>query len=95
MLGLALETIPNWECSFVHRRQGLFLSVYVDGIKLAGRNQNLNTMRQKLMKFVDLGELASILDHVYLGCTKRECKSNGSIIEECRNVRMTNHCPSI
>ena len=67
MLGLGLETIPNCECTFVHRRQGLFLSVYVDDIKLAGRNQNLNTMRQKLMKFVDLGEPTSFLDHVVLG----------------------------
>ena len=72
MLGLAFESIPNWECSFAYRRQGLFLSVYVDDIKLAGWNQNLNTMRQKLMKFVDLGEPTSFLDHVYLGCTKRK-----------------------
>ena len=30
------EKIPNWECLFVHREKGLFLSVYVDDIKLAG-----------------------------------------------------------
>ena len=24
------EKIPNWECLFVHREKGLFLSVYVD-----------------------------------------------------------------
>ena len=29
------EKIPNWECLFVHREKGLFLSVYVvDDIKL-------------------------------------------------------------
>ena len=27
------EKIPNWECLFVHREKGLFLSVYVDDIK--------------------------------------------------------------
>ena len=27
------EKIPNWECLFVHRDKGLFLSVYVDDIK--------------------------------------------------------------
>ena len=32
------EKIPNWECLFVHREKELFLSVYVDGIKLAGNN---------------------------------------------------------
>ena len=31
------EKIPNWECLFVHREKGLFLSVHVDDIKLAGK----------------------------------------------------------
>ena len=38
------EKIPNWECLFVHREKGLFLSVYVDDIKLAGKKQNLDLM---------------------------------------------------
>ena len=29
------EKNPNWECFFVHREKGLFLSVHVDDIKLA------------------------------------------------------------
>ena len=33
------EKIPHWECLFVHREKGLFLSVYVDDIKLAGKRQ--------------------------------------------------------
>ena len=28
------EKIPNWECLFVHREKGSFLSVYVDDIKI-------------------------------------------------------------
>ena len=38
------------------------------------------------MKLVDLGERTTFLDHVYLGCTQRECKSNESIIEEYRKM---------
>ena len=38
------EKVPNWECSFVHREKGLFLFVYVDDIKLAGKKQNLDPM---------------------------------------------------
>ena len=38
------EKIPNWECLFVHREKGLFLSVYVDDIKLAGKKQNIDPM---------------------------------------------------
>ena len=50
------ETIPNWECLFVHREKGLFLSVYVDDIKLAGKKQNLDPMWKLLNKEVYLGE---------------------------------------
>ena len=38
-LGPGLEKVPNWECLFVHRKQGLCLSVYVDDITMAGRKQ--------------------------------------------------------
>ena len=57
------EKIPNWECLFVHREKGLFLSVYVDDITLAGKKQNLDPMWKLLNKEVDLGEPTSFLDH--------------------------------
>ena len=44
------EKIPNWECLFVHREKGFFLSVYVDDIKLAGKKQNLHPMWKLLNK---------------------------------------------
>ena len=63
---------------FVSREKGLFLSVYVDDIKLAGKTENIEPSWTILMKDVDLGEPTSFLDHVCLGCTQRECKiSNG------------------
>ena len=68
------EKVPNWECLFVHREKGLFLSVYVDDIKLAGKTENIEPTWKILMEDVDLGEPTSFLDHVYLGCTQRECK---------------------
>ena len=67
---------PNWECPVVHRKQGCFLSVYVDDIKTAGKNQTMAPMWQNLMKHFDLDEPTSSLDHVCLGCTQRECKPN-------------------
>ena len=47
--------VPNWECLFVHREKGLFLSLYVDEIKMAGKKQNLHPTWKILMKEVDLG----------------------------------------
>ena len=43
-------------------------------------------MWTKIDELVDLGEPTSFFDHVYLGCSQRECKSNGSIVEEYRKM---------
>ena len=44
LLKYGWEKVFNCECLFVHREKGLFLSVCVDDIKLAGKNQNINPM---------------------------------------------------
>ena len=80
------EKIPNWECLFVHREKGLFLSVYVDDIKLAGKKQNINPMWKIFNKEVDLGEPTSFLDHVYLGCTQRQCEISKDIVDNFRTM---------
>ena len=38
------------------------------------------------MKDVDLGEPTSFLDHVYLGCTQRECQISKDIVDNYRNM---------
>ena len=44
---------------------------------------------------VGLDEPTSFLDHVYLGCTQRECQPNEIVIKEKReDVRITNLCRS-
>ena len=48
--------------------------MYVDDIKLAGKKQNLDPMWKVFNKEVDLGEPTSFLDHVFLGCTQRQCE---------------------
>ena len=80
------EKVSNWECSFVHREKGLFLSVYVDDIKLAGKTQNLDPMWKLLNKEVDLGEPTSFLDHVYLGCIQRQCQISKDIVDNYRTM---------
>ena len=71
---------------FVHREKRLFLSVYVDDTKLAGKKQNLDPMWKLLNKEVDLGEPKSFLDHVYLGCTQRQCEISKDIVDNCRTM---------
>ena len=55
-------------------KKGLFLSVSVEDLKLAGKKQNIDPMWKVLNKEVDLGEPTSFLDHVCLGCTQRQCE---------------------
>ena len=73
------EKVPNRECLFVHREKGLFLSVYVDDIKLAGKKQNLHPMWKVLNKEVELGEPTSFLDHVYVGCVSNQQRYCGEL----------------
>ena len=80
------EKIPNCECLFVHREKGFFLSVYVDDIKLAGKKQNLDPMWKVLNKEVDLGEPTSFLDHVFLGCTQRQCQLSKDVVDNYRTM---------
>ena len=80
------EKVSNWECLFVHRQKGLFLSVYVDDIKLAGKKQNINPMWEVLNKEVDLGEPTSFVDHVYLGCTQRQCEISKDTVDNYRTM---------
>ena len=74
LIEIRLGKVPNWECLTVHREKVLFLSVYVDDIKLTGKKQHIDPMWKLLKKEVDLGEPTSFLDHVYLGCTQRQSK---------------------
>ena len=85
-LELAWQRAPNWECRFAHRRQGLFLSEYLDDTKMAAKKQNMAPMWKKLMKNVDMDEPTSFLDHVYLGCTQRVRKPNETITEQYKKM---------
>ena len=44
------EKARTWECLFVHRQQGLFLSVHVEDIKMTGKEHNLEPMWNRLNK---------------------------------------------
>ena len=80
------EKVSNWECLFVHREKGLFLSVYEDDIKLAGKKPNIDPMWKVLNKEVDLGEPTSFLDHENLGHTQRQCEISKDIVDNYRTM---------
>ena len=64
----------------------ILICVCGDDIKLAGKKQNLDPMWKLLNKEVDLGEPTSFLDHVYLGCTQRQCQISKDIADNYRTM---------
>ena len=63
---------------------GVKTSVCVDDIKLAGKKQNIDPMWKYSIKKLELGEPTSFLDHVYLGCTQRQCEISKDIVDNYR-----------
>ena len=82
------ENVPNWECMFVHRKQRVILVEYMwMTIKMAGKEADYDThAKNRWWNIVDIDEPTSFLDHVYLGCTQRECKPNETIIEQYKKM---------
>ena len=54
ILAAGFEKIQGWECLFVHRQKQLFLSVYVDDFRMAGKKENLAPMWKILKNDLDL-----------------------------------------
>ena len=75
---LGREKVPNWECLSVQRKQGLFLSVYVDDLKKKRleRSRIWLACERNWWKTLICEKPASFFDHVCLGSTQRECKPN-------------------
>ena len=53
---------------------------------MAGKTENIDPMWKVLMKDIDFGEPTSFLDHVFLGCTQRECQISKDIVENHRSM---------
>ena len=80
------KRFPIGNASSCTAKKRLFLSVYVDDMKLARKKQNINMMWKWQSKEVDLGEPTSFLDHVYLGCTQRQCEISKDIVDSYRTM---------
>ena len=73
-------------------RKGAILVLYVDEINLAGKKQNIDPTWQILMEDVDVDEPTSFLDHVYMGCTQRECEASKDVVDNYRNMFESRIC---
>lgn len=70
---VGFEKIVGWECLYVHRKDGLFLSAYADDYKMAGRKANITPMWAKLVKEgLELDPAIPCSQNTYLGCSQKE-----------------------
>ena len=67
---MAGRELSIWECLFVHREKGLFLSVSVDDIKMAGKKQNLDPMCKSIKKSIWENQHLSWI--MYTGCALKD-----------------------
>ena len=79
------EKVPNWECLFVHREKGLFLSVCVDDIKLAGKKQKMIRYGKYLINRLIWENHHHSLT-IFLGCIQRQCETSKDIVDNHRTM---------
>ena len=92
-MDLGWEKVSNWEYLFVRRQQGLFLSVYMDDIKMAGENQNMAPMWKKLMKLWILeNQHHSLTMYTWDVLNVKAHRTKVLLTNIQRNVRITNCC---
>ena len=67
----------------IFTKYGLFLTVYVDDIKMTTRQEHLSNIWAILKKTVDLEEPAPLIDQENFGSTQRKSQvNNGMVIEK-------------
>ena len=72
LMKLNFTKMKGWECMYIHKEQGLFLSVYVDDFKMAGKEGNVIAMWPKIKEHLDLDPAEEFNESVYLGCGQND-----------------------
>ena len=80
ILAAGFQKIPGLECLFVHRQKQLFLSVYVDDFRMAGKKENLAPMYEVLRNILELEDAVPSYENMYLGCNQRNIKFHETIV---------------
>ena len=85
------KKVPHWVCLFVRRKQGLFLSVYVDDIKMVGQKQNMAPMWKKLMKMLILTDQLHLLITFFFWGDAPNADVNRTKLSHKRTEKCSNH----
>ena len=92
LLKYSWEKVSIWECFFVHREKGYsYLCMWITSNWLE-RSKTLIRCGKYSIKKLILGEPTSFLDHVYLGCTLRQCEISKDFVDNYRTMFETRIC---
>ena len=81
------EKVKTWECLYVHRKDQLFMSAYVDDYKMAGKATNIKPMWAKLVKAgLELDPPVPSAQNTYLGCSQRELEKDATLLSSKREM---------
>ena len=80
------EKLASWECLYVHRLKKLFLSIYVDDFKMAGKANEVDKMWITLGSRLDLEPPVPVGGNVYLGCGQHEISPPKELIDKKREM---------
>ena len=75
------KKLHSWECIYYHRKDQLFLSAYVDDLKMVGEAESIKPMWESLRKVLDWDPETDLVDHVYLGCTQINREPPRKVVE--------------
>ncbi len=70
----------------MHLQQQLFLSIYVDDFKMAGKAENIGPMWKKIGALIDLDPPVPLHGTTYLGCTQYETEPRPEDLIWCRKM---------
>ena len=86
LLKYGWEKVSNWECLSVHREKGLFLSVYVDDIKLVGKKKTLVRCGKHSIKKPNWeNQHLSLIMNTW-GCSRSQCETSKDIVNNYRTM---------
>ena len=81
-----VEYLHSWECTYYHRKDQLFLNVYVDDLEMVGKAENIKPMWESLRKVLVSDLETDLVDHVYLGCTQIDHTPPRDVVESKQKI---------
>ena len=79
---LGFEKLMSWECLYFHRGKKLFLSVYVDDLKMAGISASIKPMWGLMQVHMKLEPPKKMWENQYLGCAQKPLEPAEEDIEK-------------